>query len=221
MGVSGSAVPVIARAFLFALLVALGTGCYSFTAVGRARTLDKKGLELFAAPGVRAIATPSGDANIRPTIDLGGRYGVTDRVDLGLRAGEWGASAAARVQLHRGASKASGVDVLVAPGLAYTLTDKLAIELPCVVGINLRGEHQIIIAPRVVYQARFGVGDLDHPAQFVFVGASVGFVLQASRHVAFMPEFGMLFGVYAEPGFTTFTTPGPAIQAGIGILWDR
>jgi len=199
----------------------LACSCYSFTTIGRARTLPKRGLELFAAPGIRAIATPSGDPNIRPTIDVGARYGASDRVDVGIRAGEWGAAAAGRIQLVRGATKETGVDVLVAPGLAYTLTDKLAFELPVAFGINLRGENQIVLAPRFVHQMRFGVGDLDRPAQFVFLGASLGFVWQIGRNVALMPEFGMLFGVYAEPGFTSFTTPGPGIQAALGVLWDR
>ena len=195
-------------------------GCYSFTVLGRARTVPRGRFEALVASGATGTGTTNGDANIRPSIEAGARYGLTDRLDVGVRIGDYGGSLATRIQILRSPSTERGVDLLVAPGVAYTLTDKLALEVPCLFGINIHGGHQIVFAPRVVYQMRFGVGDLNHPAQFVFVGASAGFVLQISKHVALMPEIGMLTAIYSEPGFTSFTQAGPALQGALAVLWD-
>src|SRR5205814_230591 len=107
------------------------TGCYSSLVVGRARTVPRGRFEILAAPGVTGTAVLGADPNVRPAIELGVRYGATERMDVGLRAGDAGVSAALRVQLVR-AARAPGLDVMLAPGLAYTFTDKLAVELPCV-----------------------------------------------------------------------------------------
>lgn len=208
------------RLSVVAALLPFVSGCYAFTTLGRARTVERKRLEVLVATGATGTGTLAGDPNIRPSFEIGARYGVTDALDLGVRVGDYGASLAARVQLHRSPSKSSGVDVLVAPGLAYTLEDKLAVELPLLVGFNFKGGHQLVLAPRVVYQMRFGVGDLDHPAQFWFAGASAGFVWQLTSHVALMPELGALVAFYSEPGFTSFTQAGPALQFALGLLWD-
>jgi len=188
------------------------TGCYSFTTLGRARTVDDGKLELIAAPGVTATLGAAGDPNVRPAIEVGARYGVASNVDVGARVSSSGATATTRVQLVRRAR----LEALVAPGIAYTLTDKLAFELPVVVGINV-GDDQIVFAPRVVYQLRTG---LPHPLQFVFVGGSVGYVWQLTARFALMPELGVLTAVFAEPGYGTFTEAGPALQAALTLLWD-
>jgi len=201
------------RAYVLAI-APLVCGCYSFTALGRARTVERHRVEVLVATGLTGTATLDGDANVRPSFEVGARYGLTDRVDLGARVGDYGGSLTARFQVHR------SPDVLVAPGLAYTLTDKLALELPVLFGFDVKGGHQIVLAPRAVYQLRFGVADLDHPAQFFFLGASAGFVWRITRHVALMPEVGFLAGVYSEPGFTSFTGAGPALQGALAVLWD-
>ncbi len=208
------------RLSLVLALAPLLGGCYSFTTLGRARTVPKKHAEVLVATGFTGTATLEGDSNIRPSFEIGARYGVSDALDVGVRVGDYGASLAGRVQLVRSPSENSGVDVLLAPGLAYTLEDKLALELPCLVGFNLKGGHQIVLAPRLVWQMRFGVGDLDRPAQFLFAGASVGFAARLSKHVSLIPELGMLVGFYSEPGFTSFTQAGPAMQGALGLLWD-
>lgn len=208
------------EACALAVLVAPSTGCYTFTVLGRARTVPRRNVEVLVASGVTGTAAFDGDANVRPSFEVGVRYGVTGALDVGARVGDYGGSVTARVQLTRSSRESSGVDVLLAPGVAYTLTDKMALELPCLVGFNIHGGHQIVLAPRVAYQLRFGVGDLDHPAQFFFVGGSAGFVWKLGRHVALMPEVGVLATLYAEPGFTSFTRAGPGVDAALGVIWD-
>ena len=203
----------IARALLIA---ALSCGCYSALALGRARIVDKGRFELVAASGVTAVATAHGDPNPRPSLELGVRYGLTDRVERGGRISDSGGVASVRTQLRRGDTY--GIDFLLAPGLAYTATDKLAAELPVLIGWNLPRHNQLVLAPRLVYQLRFGVGDQAQPAAFVFAGGSLAFVWQVTSRVSLAPQAGVLFVVYAAPGFTSFTTPGPAVQAAIAVL---
>ena len=195
-----------------ALILVVATGCYSFTTLGRARTVDRGHLELLAAPGATGTLGTAGDANLRPAIEIGGRYGIAEGADLGLRVSSAGATASARFQLVR----AARVEVLAAPGIAYTPADKLALEIPLVLGIDL-GADQIVIAPSVVYQLRTG---LPRALQFVFVGASLGYVWQIARRIALMPELAVLANAYVERGYGTFASAGPAMQAAVAILWD-
>jgi hypothetical protein len=212
---------VTARWFRALALFALA-GCYSFTVAGRARTVARGHLELFAAPGASGIAVSDGaDPNLRPRLSVGVRYGATDSLELDARAGDSGGSLATRVQLLRAPDGQLGLDLLVAPGLQYTIPDKLAIELPIVAGLALPNGDEVILAPRVADQFRFGVAGLGHPAQFTFVGASVGYAWQFRPHVALVPELGVLENVYSEPGFGSLTSAGPALEAIVAVLWDR
>jgi len=203
-----------------ALLVLLScSGCYSFSTLGRARTLDEGKLELFGAPEGLAI-TNGKELAIRPVGELGARYGLTDRVELDGRLTTLGVTLGPRVQLLRSPSKECGVDVALAPAFAFTSPDKLAVELPLQVGINFRGEHQLVFAPRAVYQARVDVPGSDHPVSFVLLGGSVGFVWQFSKHVALMPELSVLAQAYAEPGYSSNVGGGLGIQGALGLLID-
>ena len=191
------------------------------TVVGRAHTVEPGHLELFAAPGASGVAVVNADQNLKPRIEVGARYGVGERIDLGVRLSESGALGSARFQVLRAPPGMFGIEVLAAPGVAYTYADKLSFELPVLIGMNLVGGNQLVVAPRVVEVLDFGEANLGHPAQFVFIGASVGFVWQHWMHVALMPELGLLVNVYSEPGFSTFTAAGPALQLAFGVLWDR
>ena len=151
---------------------------------------------------------PAASSNLLPRIEVGARYGVSDRVDLGLRIGDSGATATTRVQLVRTDGEV-GFELLIAPGLQYVYSEDLFVELPVVMGLRLRGGHELLLAPRVAWQSSFVPSGLDHPAQYVFVGGSLGFAWQVTRRVALVPELGVLVNVYSEPGFASFTAPGP------------
>lgn len=197
--------------------LALG-GCYSFSTLGRARTVDEGRFEVWGAPAALVVATDSG-ASIRPVGELGLRYGATRDLELDLRVTTLGVTAGPRIQLVRSPDPHEGVDVLMAPALAYTAQDKLALELPLLVGIDL-GEHQLVIAPRLVYQMRLGAPGTAQPTSFLYAGASVGFVAQLDAHVALMPEVALLGQLYADPGFASNVADALGIQASIGLLVD-
>ncbi len=210
-GVGGPALVVLAAL----------TGCSTYTVVGRAHTVEPGHVELLAAAGASGIAVEHADPGLYPRFEVGGRYGVSERLALGLRVEDSGGLATARIQILRAPAGRLGLEVLAAPGVAYTYPDKLSVELPILFGLNLRGGHELVVAPRVVETLNFGEANLGRPAQFVFVGGSVAFVWQCLPSVALVPELGVLANVYSEPGFASFTAAGPALQLSIGVLWDR
>jgi hypothetical protein len=194
-------------------------GCYSASAVGRARVVAPGELELFVAPEALGVAAGSG-ASIRPIGDAGARYGAAEDLELDFRVTTLGASAGPRLQVLRSPSTESGFDLLIAPALAYTYPDKLAVELPFLVGWNLPGEHQLIIGARLAYQLRFGVPGFSRPIAFVLGAGSVGFVWRISGALALVPELAVLRQIYAEPGFSSNVAGAFGLQSGIGLLFD-
>jgi hypothetical protein len=190
-------------------VLALLAGCYSFSSLGRARTVGKHHVEVFGAPELLAI--PGGQAIAgRPVGELGARVGLSDRVDVEARVTTLGVGAAAELQLAS--------HVLAAPGIALTSPDKLAFELPVRFGIDL-GRHQLILAPRLAYQLRFGVPVLGS-VSYLLAGGSVGFALRLSRRLTFLPEVAFLGQLWATPGFTSNVASTVGTQLALGVLYD-
>ena len=201
------------------LLVALA-GCYSFPTMGRAHVVDRGHVEVWGAPEALVVATgggggQEGGASVRPLVEAGVRYGATDRIELDARVGTFGIGLGSRLQLWR----AQRFELLAAPGLAFTLPNKPALELPVVAGVNVRDRDQIVVSARVVYQQRWG--GVTSPLHFAYIGGSLGYAWQLTEHVALMPEVALLTQLWAQPGFTSELPDGVGIQAGIGVLWDH
>jgi hypothetical protein len=192
------------------------TGCYSFTTLGRARTIGKGHIQAFAAP--EAMIVPGGGSvMVRPIGEIGARYGITDRLDAEARVTTFGFSGAAHVQLRRGGLY--GIDLMLAPGFAFTSPDKLTFEVPFVFGLNLPKDNQIVVAPRAAYQIRFANG-FGRPINFLFAGLSVGFAWRLSKAFTLLPEFAFLKQTYSEPGFESSVAGTVGIQGALGILVD-
>lgn len=121
------------------------------------------------------------------------------------------------MQLLR-APETRGLNVLVAPGLAYTATDRLALELPLAVGVEI-GEHEIVLSPRLVYQARLGA-PTDALVSFLYVGGSIGVVLQLDGHVALVTEAAALGPIYADPGYASNLADAIGLQLALGLIVD-
>jgi hypothetical protein len=193
-------------------------GCMSFSTLGRARVVEQGRTQVYGAPEAFVVATASG-ASVRPTAELGVRYGATRDVELGARVTTAGLTLGTRVQLERSPDPHDGVDVLIAPALAYTVQDKLALEVPVLVGINL-GEHQLVLAPRLVYQMRLGVPFAPGPVSFLYAGLSVGVAIRLDDHVALMPEVAALGQLYADAGYASNLLDAVGFQGSIGLLVD-
>ncbi len=195
-------------------------GCTSFSTLGRARIVEPGQLEIFGAPAAMIQAVANEAPTVRPVGDLGARYGLDDRFELDARITTLGASAGPRIQLLRSADPSSGFDLLIAPALAYTYPDKFALEVPLLLGWNVGNGNQIIVAPRLVYQARFSDEGVSYPLSYIFGGGSVGFAWKVSRHFTLMPEVSFLTQLYSQPGFSSNLEGALGIQASAGVLFD-
>lgn len=198
------------------LFVPLLTGCYSFTTIGRAHTIGKGHVEAFAAPEALVVPAPGGVA-VRPVGEIGARVGVTDNVDLEGRVTSLGGSIATHIQIRRDREPGSW-EAMLAPGIAYTATDKLAFELPIVFGVNVdKRDDQLVIAPRLAYQLRFGSPQV---TSYFFTGLSLGFAWRIVRHFTFMPEASLLTQLYSPPGYTSNVASTAAFQLAAAVLVD-
>jgi hypothetical protein len=207
----------VSRRVAGAIALALLAGCQSFSTMGRARVLDPGRFEVWLAPAALIVATDGG-ASIRPIGEAGLRYGLTRAVELDGRITTLGVALGPRLQLLRSASTTRGVDLALAPAVAWTYRDKLALEVPLLVGINLPGQHQIVLGPRLVWQASLAA--VPAPVSFGFVGLSVGIALRVSQRVWLMPEVAALTQIYADPGYSSNVAGAVGLQAGIGVLVD-
>jgi hypothetical protein len=195
------------------------SACYSFSTLGRARIVEPKHIEIFGAPAAAVQAVSSG-ASVRPIGDLGIRYGLDERWEIDGRITTLGITAGPRVQLLRSGDPSSGFDLLLAPAIAYTYPDKLALELPLALGWNVGRGDQLILAPRLVYQVRLGDEGVSYPLSYLFGGASLGFAWKLSRHWTLLPEVSFLTELYSQPGFSSDLEGTLGIQASAGVLFD-
>lgn len=187
------------------------SGCVSS---GMARTVNKGQLQVSVVPGVHAIPSNSGARNdFAPHAELGVRYGVTNRLDVGARLFAPGAAVDVRLGLVRAPTLNRGIDLTLAPSLAVAVRGRsddmygLA-ELPLLLGLNTGGRLQVIIGPRAGLQ--FGVDPSGFGAsQQVLVGSSLGLALPVGERVYIVPEVILRTPV---SGFQ------PLVQGNLGLL---
>ncbi len=213
------AVRTLARVLAWSVALLPLAGCYSFSNFGRARVVDEGHVEAWVAPEA-LMATSGSGMSIRPIADMGVRYGLTRSVELDARVTSAGGALGPKLQLLRAPSRSSGLDLALAPALSFTYADKVAAELPLLLGINLPHRNQLVLAPRVAYLQRFGVPGFDRPVSFAFVGGSLGFAWSVTPSFTLMPELSFLTQLYAEPGFNSNVGGGLGMQGGIGFLYD-
>jgi len=198
---------------LLACLGGLGvlSGCVS---TGMARTVDPGKLQVSLSPGVL------GNTAVIPQLELAVRYGVTEQVDVGARLFLPGAEVDARFALLRAPSLKQGIDLTLAPSLAYVFSSGtstpgyLVPSLPLLVGFNLGG-GQLVLGPRLGY-----VINTDHPvpspsfATAFVAGSSLGLAIPAGPVLHVVPEVSVLHRLGSPFGSTTTTLHG-----GIGLVF--
>ncbi len=161
------------------------------------------------------------------------RYGLTDRVELGAKIWVLGAMADAKVQILRAPEDKLGIDVAVVPGLGYAgfalatggstaTSHTLSLYLPLIVGLNLPGGSELYVSPRVVEQVMFTGGAVaGPPADFIYLGGSIGFSWKVARALRLVPEISAalpiaLLGPHGAA--TPYGTSGWVVQPGLAIV---
>ena len=194
------------------------SGCVS---TGMARTVNKGQLQVVAAPSVHRY-----DDGVLTQGEVGVRYGVGERVDVGARLvaigvqlepvgpqiESVGVAVDTRVGLVRAPSLDRGVDLTLAPLLSvmarsHSDDKQVSVELPLLVGLNPGAGVQVVLGPRVgttVVVDPSGVGRFE-PG----VGCSLGISLPVLPWVRLVPEMTVR---------RTLSDTTPIFQGSLGVL---
>jgi hypothetical protein len=217
------------------ILSLLAAGCASMSNVQTADTLGKGNFQAAIEPGLWGGASAAGVAAI-PHVDASVRFGVSERVDLGVRAGSsflelqskfmftdpenplWAGSIAPTLggifasgssQASMGSSNATGI---------------FNLGVPVLVGLKLRGGHQIILGPRVQTLLVFGSGS---PTTVILgLGSSVGFAWRLTDNFILLPEVSAVYPVVGGDSTGAIfrdliAAGGTFVQFKLGILFGR
>ncbi len=216
------------------LPIVLLTACASVGGVQLAETVGKGNLQIAVEPGVQVLGgLPV--LQVYPHLDAAVRYGFTDQLDLGLRAGWSFLEAQAKWMLTE--PKRGGLIFSVAPtlgGMVVTsgetsLSGFLNAATPVLLGIPI-GADELVLGVRSQHLVFVGGGSLI-PTYSLGVGGSVGFALRFSDTLTLLPEVAAVWPVYGGQPVTRSDGTNAdfaygAAQVGIfqfklGFLLDR
>jgi hypothetical protein len=216
-----------------ALIAALSglAGCPSISTLGAARTIDRGTSQFFIAPEVTYF-TLGEKPLVKPQVEFGVRYGLTDKLELGGKVWLPGIAADAKIALLRAKSPDAGLDVALNPGFSYlggfsgtrsgegSSLHTFTLFVPLLLGLNVGGGHQLVLAPRVIDQLFMGSGSDGGAANIVYAGTSLGFVFKVGPSFRLMPEVSVGVPIVGTvSGFGTDVGVGALIvQGGVGLL---
>ena len=204
----------------------MGLGSSGCVSTGMARTVDKGALQVSLAAGVQNV----GSHNPReeklapfismPQVDLGVRYGLTDRIDVGARLFLPGVAVDGRFALVRAPSLQSGVDLTVAPGLLYshagsgTYLDEPAMhaELPLLLGVNMGGS-QLVLGARAGVLFNLKESPPSRGRSSLTVGTSLGVAVPFTSWLRLLPELSLRVQATEGP-YLPFI-----LHAGVGVVF--
>lgn len=211
--------------------------CATVGGVQTANTVGQGNLQIAAEPGLQVLAGKPG-IQLYPHFDLAVRYGFTERLDLGLRAGWSFLETQAKYQLTDPANK--NFIVSLAPtvgGVVQTTTGVdvlgavLTASTPVLFGIAV-GVHQLVLGVRSQHFIFIGNGAaLNMPTYLLALGGSIGFALRFTDSLTLLPELAAVWpvsgglAVTRSDGVNTDFLYG-AVHVGIwqfklGFLLDR
>jgi hypothetical protein len=220
---------VVAGAAL--LLGVVGTGCVSVSHVQTADTLGAGKFQFALEPGMGGAAVISEDASggiYYPHIDLAARYGITDRVDLGVRFGSSLVELQSKFLLTN--PNDMGKAISVAPSVMGAFLGSegsdgvsyMNLAVPVLFGLKTSGGSELVLGPRVS-ATRLTVGS-DAAINILSAGASVGYALRVTEGFRLMPEVGVsipLVGKVAAGNDSEAAAGfgGGFVQAKLGFLF--
>ena len=213
-------------------LVALLTSGCSIATLGTALPIDPGTSQVLVAPAVVRIGL-SGKPYTGPQVELGGRYGLSKNVDIGARI--WlplpGYSLDSRIALHRSADRDHGIDLGLQPGVSYIYVPGgeadssplhiASATLPLLVGWNLGGGKQLVIAPKLVDVLSVSGSTDGKAANLLTVATTIGFIWPLTNNFSLAPEVGLgklLVGTVQGFGSDLWMS-GVTGQVSLGLLF--
>ncbi|MBL8940432.1 MAG: hypothetical protein JNM69_38150 [Archangium sp.] len=199
------------------VLLSLVSGCASVGNVQRADTVGKGNVQASIEPGVQAVGA-GGTFVPYPHLDGSVRYGVTESIDLGLRAGWSFLEAQAKFLLTKPGDPKLAVSIAptfggIALGLGSASIGSLHFAAPVLIGIKF-GANELVLGPRLQgYYVFAGSSSTSGGGVLVLgPGATVGVALGLGDRVTLMPEIG-----FAVPLIGSVSSIGGATTGGTGL----
>ncbi|MFZ5446909.1 MAG: hypothetical protein ACOZQL_43380 [Myxococcota bacterium] len=215
----------------FVCLAVTATGCASISNLQTADTLGRGGFQVGIEPGVWSAASTvnTGSSNPNnavwlPHIDVSARFGVSDGVDLGLRAGLSFLELQSKFLFtkpgdrHIAVSLAPTVGGLVLGGSSTTsssLGGILNIGLPLLIGIKTAGGSELVIGPRLQSLVLFASSATGGAGLGLGAGSSLGFAWRISDNFGIMPEISVVVPIMGASIFSSQVQTGSALGSGI------
>jgi hypothetical protein len=175
--------------------------------VQRAETLGKGNFEFGVEPGTWiGIVTNQalGDSNVYlPAFNLSARFGLSDRVDLGVKTGTTGLEGNAKFMLTDPANNfvislapsIGGAGIAASSGGTSAAVGFVNIAVPVLIGLKF-GEHELTFGPRLNNFLVFaGAGTSSGVVYSFLPGVSVGFAARITDFFELMPEVAFGFPV--------------------------
>jgi hypothetical protein len=209
------------------------TGCASVGALQPAQTLGKNNIQVGLEVSEQALVSKD-VLTVYPMMGVSARYGLLDRLDVGIRFGPSAFEAQVKVQLTP--REPNRLIVSVAPLATLDWADNEGVALrfynfaiPVLIGIPFGEGHQVIMAPLVNDLSYFvGAGCVVGFINNIGLGLSAGVALHLWK-VWFIPEVGVLQPMFItaqrvdlpELSGAQFRLSKTTVQANISVLWGN
>jgi hypothetical protein len=226
------------RTVFAGLLAIISAGCASLSNMQTADTLGRGNFQVGVETGVLSAAStsaPVGDGNPSwlPHVDVSARFGVSEGVDLGLRAGLSFLELQGKFLFTKPGERIAVSFAPTAGGLllggsastSSSLVGLLNIALPVLIGFKTSGGSEFVLGPRVQNlvllagtSTVYGVG----------VGGSIGFAIRFTDNFGLMPELSLVVPVAGASAFASQFQSASVLGTGlfffqfkIGVLVGR
>ncbi|MEW6434984.1 MAG: hypothetical protein AB1730_26085 [Myxococcota bacterium] len=222
------------RRILVSISLVLMSGCASLSNVQTADTLGKGNVQVGIEPGLWGGAG-SGGAVFVPHVDASIRYGVAERVDIGVRAGS------SFLELQSKFLLTTPGDPNIAVSLAPTFgglvgitggssggsVGLLNIGVPVLIGIKTSGGSEFVIGPRMQNILLFGgSGSGSGSIYLMGVGGSLGFFWRIADNFGLLPEIAAVYPVVGQAaasgagatGLQGLNAGGALLQFKLGVI---
>lgn len=215
------------------LALGLLTGCPSFTTMGTARTMPKGKGQLYFATGAITMAdfqrdaTTGADSSFTlPSFEVGGRYAVTDGVEVGGKVWPLGAELNGKFALARSPTPDAGLNLAIAPAAsvyAFSAGSSQAatyawLHAPLLLGLSVPGGSELTIGPRASAMLVRAGGD---SLTVIWLGGSLGYAWKVGDGFRILPEVTFSYPAHASTPTSSVTDLDPRgaiVQVNVGFL---
>jgi hypothetical protein len=182
----------------------MGTGCVSISQVQTADTLGADKLQLGLEPGFAGAAVFAKDESFSfyyPHVDVSLRYGLTERVDVGVRFGSSLLELQSKLLLTSPEDPDKAVSL--APSLMWfflggdvgdAVVDYANLAVPLLVGLKMPGGSEFVVGPRLnLSRFSLGTGGAEGRLIVASAGLSVGYALRFGENFRLLPEVAISY----------------------------